>query len=155
MTCLIDFNAPSGDEKFRVAQFLGTTDKIRNSDLFKDGLFAMAYNMKSDPETGAVRITLNGPTEKDIRDALLDIRKLILEREPESLSRMLNFMSNRLAGVPDVRQVKEMQIHLREVLKGRAATFKLGISNPTTAEVRTLSAERIMVTLKESLELDN
>lgn len=109
----IDFNSLPSDDKLRIATFLRTADRLRSSDLFQGGLYGMKYTLSVNVDKNSVEEKFDRPPEKDVRDALLDVRKFVAKRETEFLLSVCNLIYQRL----ESQTIRDDLAKIRRVFK--------------------------------------
>lgn len=142
----IDFDSLSDDDQNRIAAFLRTADKLRKSDLFKDGLFAMKYHLKVDNEKRSVEEHCDRPPEKDVRDALLDIRKFVSQSESIFFYSVCNCIYQFLNDSIARQNLASVRNGFKDSLAGLegASTINIRLRQSDNSEPKSLKPEQII-----------
>ncbi len=141
----IDFGSLQKEDQQRIAAFLMTADKLQHSDLFK-GKFSLRYIIKYEAEQGTVQERIDRPSEKDVRDAILDLRKFVANSE----SIFFKAICNRLYLLLDDPVARENLDSVRQGFKDSmagldgSATVRIGLKSSQGARPEFLKPENVL-----------
>jgi hypothetical protein len=125
----IDFQTLKAEAQKRIVTFLEVTDNIQKSDLFKDGLFALKLNLKIDVTRDTIEEELSRPLEKDTRDALLDIRKLLLKDGDAYFFKVYNSMRTSIpSNSPALQALDQIRENFSDTLQGKNSSVNISLS---------------------------
>lgn len=127
----IEWNSLGKEAQERIQAFLKVANRLRTSDLFKNGLYPLKYNISWSAVDNKMKKVLQRPPEKDVRDALYDLRKVLADREQARFYTLYNRLYCILKNQPvldatAIEDLESVRKGFKDSLTG-FASIKLGI----------------------------
>lgn len=140
---MIDFES-LGEDRFIVAEYLRTCDRIFESALYSSGIKKFSISIRANSSSNGPSFEVQGPSEVELRSAMLDFRKLISDREPVFLFKVLKLLYLKFEGRPDQHEIVKVRDHLQKTLNGEYSTINLGIRKLDSGTVDYIRAKELL-----------